>query len=93
MRNISITVSKDGIPTKMVIRKVAQEKRFLVLINKSISEYIITDAENTKVAYYDGPELEDHLFEKVRDTILQYFPKVRAIKQVGEDDYSDYDDY
>lgn len=88
-----MTVSKDGIPTKMVIRKVPREKRFQVLINKNISEYIISDAENTKVEHYDGPELEDYLFVKVRDIILQYFPKIRAIKQIGEDDYSDYDDY
>ena len=93
MRNLSITVNKDGLPTKIVIRKVPQEKRFLVQINNSISEYILTDEKNTQVEYHDGVELEDYIFEKVREMILQYFPKVRGIKPAGVDDYSDYDDY
>ncbi|MBC9933692.1 hypothetical protein HGH92_12755 [Chitinophaga varians] len=92
MRHIACTLNVDGVPTKINIRKVAKERRFLAIVDQTVTEYIISD-ETNEVEYYEGPKLDDYLFEKIAALIKQYFPKVKAIVKVGEDNYEDYDDY
>ncbi|WP_143308229.1 hypothetical protein [Chitinophaga vietnamensis] len=92
MRNISCTFNVDGIPTKLMLRKVAKERRFMAFVDGVATEYIISDHTN-EIEYYDGPPLNDFFFERVRWLIKQYFPNVKAIVKIGEDDYEDYDDY
>ncbi|MFX1707188.1 hypothetical protein PV783_24685 [Chitinophaga sp. CC14] len=92
MRNISATFNLDGLPTKVSLRKKPRQRRFLVIINKEISEYGISD-ETNEVEYLEGAVLNPYLYEKVCLLIWQYFPKCRAIVKLGHDDYEDYDDY
>ena len=94
MRNISCTFNVDGIPTKVVLRKLPKERRFQASLNGSTTptEYIISDQTN-EVEYYDGPVLGELFFSRVVWLIKQYFPNVRAILKAGEDTYDDYDDY
>ncbi|RBL93704.1 MULTISPECIES: hypothetical protein [Chitinophaga] len=92
MRHIACTLNVDGVPTKINIRKVAKERRFLAIVDQTVTEYIISD-ETNEVEYYEGPVLNNYLTEKIAALIKQYFPKVKAIVKVGEDNYEDYDDY
>lgn len=92
MRNVIVTFNVDGIPTKLNLRKMPQQRRFQVIIEKNISEYIISD-ETNELEYHEGPVLSDFLYDRVKHLIGTYFPKVRAIKKIGEDDYADYDDF
>jgi hypothetical protein len=92
MRHISFTFKIDGIPTKINMRKHPRQRRFQIIVEKEITEYIISDVTN-EVEYYEGPELHPMLQEKIPGYILQYFGKVRAIEKIGEDNYEDYDDY
>ncbi|SHM31479.1 hypothetical protein SAMN05444266_107359 [Chitinophaga jiangningensis] len=93
MRNISCTFKVDGVPNKVVLRKVAKERRFQASLNGSTTptEYIISDVTN-EVEYYDGPMLSDTYFARVVWIIKQYFPNVRAIMKVGADSYDDYEE-
>lgn len=92
MRHIACTLNVDGVPTKINIRKVAKERRFLAIVDQTVTEYIISD-ETNEVEYYEGPKLNEYLFSKISSLIKQYFPNVKAIVKVGEDNYEDYDDY
>ncbi|HVI48336.1 MAG TPA: hypothetical protein VM802_25935 [Chitinophaga sp.] len=91
MRNIACTLNVDGIPTKINLRKVNKERRFQAVIDRTITEYIISDVTN-EVEYYEGPVLNDYLSEKITSLIKQYFPNVKAIVKTGEDNYDDYED-
>lgn len=91
MRGIEVTFNMDGVPTRMRLRKMAQQRRFQVIINKETSEYIISD-ETNKIEHYEGLKLNDDLFIRICALIGQYFPNTRAIKKIDEDDYADYDD-
>ncbi|MFB6457775.1 hypothetical protein ACE38W_21070 [Chitinophaga sp. Hz27] len=92
MRNISCTFNVDGVPTKVILRKIPKERRFSVSLDGVSTEYVISD-ETNEIEYYDGPVLNDYFFSRVVWLIRQYFPNVRAIVKAGEDDYEDYDDY
>ena len=92
MRSIKVTFNVDGIPTNVVVRKVARQRRFKILVDKIYSEYAISDQTN-EIEYFDGVLLNDYLFEKACSLIHQYFPRCRAIEKVGEDNYEDYDDF
>lgn len=92
MRNIACTFNVDGIPTKLILRKLPQQRRFQAIIDKTITEYVISD-ETNKLEHHEGPDLTPFLFEKVAGLVKQYFPNVKAIIKIGEDNYEDYDDY
>ena len=92
MRNIACTFNVDGVPTKINLRKLPSQRRFQVIIDHSITEYIISD-ETNEVEHYEGPVLDDYLFARITSLIRQYFPNVRAIVKIGEDNYEDYEDY
>ncbi|RFS24048.1 hypothetical protein DVR12_09195 [Chitinophaga silvatica] len=92
MRNIACTFNIDGVPTRLNLRKLPRQRRFQAIIDRSITEYIISD-ETNQLEYYEGPELAPFLFEKISALVKQYFPNVRAIVKIGEDNYEDYDDY
>ncbi|MCW3462187.1 hypothetical protein [Chitinophaga nivalis] len=92
MRNIACTLNVDGIPIKINLRKLPKERRFQANIDRVITEFIISD-ETNEIEHYEGPVLSDYLFSKVSSLIRQYFPNVKAIVKIGEDNYEDYDDY
>ena len=92
MRNIACTFNVDGIPTKLILRKMPQQRRFQAIVDRTITEYVISD-ETNKLEHHEGPELVPFLFQKVCDLVQQYFPNVKAIIKIGEDNYEDYDDY
>jgi hypothetical protein len=92
MRNIACTFNVDGVPTKISLRKLPRQRRFQAIIDRNITEYIISDVTN-EIEYYEGPVLSDYLFTRIASLIKQYFPNVRAIMKIGEDNYEDYDDF
>jgi hypothetical protein len=92
MRNIACTFNVDGVPTKINLRKLPRQRRFQAIIDRNITEYIISD-ETNEIEYYEGPILSDYLSTKIAGLIRQYFPNVRAIVKIGEDNYEGYDDY
>lgn len=92
MRNVNCTFNVDGVPTKISLRKLPRQRRFQAVIDRNITEYIISD-ETNEVEHYEGPVLSEYLFNQISALIRQYFPKVRAIEKIGEDNYEDYDDY
>lgn len=92
MRNVQCTFNLDGVPTKVNLKKLPRQRRFQAIIDRNITEYVISD-ETNEVEYYDGPVLSEHLFRQITALIKQYFPNVRAIVKIGEDNYEDYDDY
>jgi hypothetical protein len=92
MRNIACTFNVDGVPTKINLRKLPRQRRFQAIIDRNITEYIISD-ETNEIEYYEGPVLNEYLFSRIATLIKQYFPNVRAIMKIGEDNYEDYDDF
>jgi hypothetical protein len=92
MRNIACTFNVDGVPTRLSLRKLPRQRRFQAIIDRNVTEYVISD-ETNNLEYYEGPVLPPYLFEKISALVKQYFPNVKAIIKIGEDNYEDYDDY
>lgn len=79
MRNLSCTFTIDGCTKKVVLRKIAQERRFQAVIDGEKSEFILCD--NNEVKHFSGPELELQLHGRIQWMITHYFSNAKAIKK------------